>query len=232
MLNKTLSGNRICSNMTLPLLLVVALSISVTGCASKPMTSISSIFVPQVNFSMSPKFVPENIETIAVIAEDRSGSLRRNQLGFLRSIEDSITVKLFEKGFRVAARRDAEAVEEELKILTDDEIVALGRILGADVVMIASITDVSTSSERKAGRSGESINIITGERSRYRTSSYTEYTADVALSVRIIALNRETLGSATYRTSRTSRRTAPVEQALTTAATRMAAAFPSRFAEK
>jgi hypothetical protein len=177
---------------------------------------------------VSPSFDPNATGTIAVVAEDRTGKIPK--YGFLRECEDVFAAKLMAKGYRIAARRDAEAVEKELVILTDDEVVEIGRVLRADAVMIVSITDFGQSSEI---RSGEVTyrDVRTRERTT-RWETRTVHSAFAAITARLIDLNREILWSGSHRDSCIMPDSEQVGSALRSVAKCLAESFPDRFGEK
>ena len=177
---------------------------------------------------VSPTFDPNTTQTIAVVAEDRSGKIR--SAPFLREIEELFTSGLMAKGYKTVARSNAEAVEKELVILTDDEVVEIGRVLRADAVLIVSITDFGQSSEQRSGQV-TSIDVLSGKRSQeYQTR--TVHSAFGAITARLINLKREILWSGSHRDTCTIPDSEQVGSAVRSVAKSLAASFPDRFAKQ
>lgn len=111
------------------------------SCALVPVAPIR----PSV--TVSPAFNTGRYSRLAVFVEDRTNRL--GQGGVTREIEDEFMNAVIQNGYTLADRSNTEQVARELKfqqsVLTEKQIVSIGRLLNVPAVLIVSINSVTTS---------------------------------------------------------------------------------------
>lgn len=107
--------------------------------------------------STSANFRPSEYDRIAIIISDETGKLRRD-VGILRQVEDEFISSLIDKGYRVAARSDVNALLGELRFqsghISEADAAELGHMLNVPAVLLVTITNIDGSSEYVRYRDG------------------------------------------------------------------------------
>lgn len=133
-------------------------SLSWTGlCRAQVRKPVKGAKAPET--SVDSSFQPEDLTKLAVIAftEERN---RQNQSDQQRLVEDIFVQTLLDRGHTVVARSDMQSVLTEQELaksgLTDDNAVAVGKLLNIPAVLVVRITEYSLETQYDAKRNNRS----------------------------------------------------------------------------